>query len=173
MYSVSPAPRRGERRARDAAHATHTHTRLCAQGVIRLLGNASFSVVSNQDYDGNLVQHTIACRCQNSAHRQHTGTGWAMNRNDRLSGRRQLIMAPGWATYRRLPSPAQISTFQRHCCEHCIASVSSPYHPIPKPHPPTHSPTPPHCHVRLTRRIITAAARVLLGAVAPLECGKR
>jgi hypothetical protein len=54
--------------------STHARTRAqtdprlaLPQGVVRLLGNASFSVVSNQDYDGSLVQNTIACRCEYSA----------------------------------------------------------------------------------------------------------
>lgn len=135
MYSVSPAPRRGERRARDA---THTHTRLCAQGVIRLLGNATFSVVSNQDYDGNLVQHTIACRCQNSAHRQHTGTGWAMNRNDRLSGRRQLKWHRGGLHIGdcRLPPKLNVpAPLQRWLHRLCVLSVSPQPSPPPLPHP--------------------------------------
>ena len=43
-------------------HGGDTYGFLSEQGIIGQLGNASFSVVSNEDYEGSFVQHSVACR---------------------------------------------------------------------------------------------------------------
>ena len=39
-----------------------TYGFLSEQGIIGQLGNASFSVVSNEDYEGSFVTMSVACR---------------------------------------------------------------------------------------------------------------
>ena len=39
-----------------------TYGFLSEQGIIGQLGNASFSVVSNEDYEGSFVTYSVACR---------------------------------------------------------------------------------------------------------------
>jgi CubicO group peptidase (beta-lactamase class C family) len=43
-------------------HGGDTYGFLSEQGIVELLGNASIAVVSNQDYNGVFVQHTLLCR---------------------------------------------------------------------------------------------------------------
>lgn len=43
-------------------HGGDTYGFLSEQGIIGQLDNASFSVVSNEDYEGSFVQHSVACR---------------------------------------------------------------------------------------------------------------
>lgn len=43
-------------------HGGDTYGFLSEQGIVGGLGNASFSVVSNQDYVGSFVQGAMACR---------------------------------------------------------------------------------------------------------------
>jgi len=48
-------------------HGGDTYGFLSEQGIIGQLGNASFSVVSNQDADGRFVQGSLACRVISAA----------------------------------------------------------------------------------------------------------
>ena len=43
-------------------HGGDTYGFLSEQGIIGQLGNASFSVVSNEDYQGSFVTMSVACR---------------------------------------------------------------------------------------------------------------
>jgi hypothetical protein len=43
-------------------HGGDTYGFLSEQGIIGQLGNASFSVVSNEDYEGSFVTMSVACR---------------------------------------------------------------------------------------------------------------
>lgn len=43
-------------------HGGDTYGFLSEQGIVGRLGNASFSLVANQDYDGSFVTHAMACR---------------------------------------------------------------------------------------------------------------
>ena len=43
-------------------HGGDTYGFLSEQGIVGRLDNASFSLVSNQDYDGSFVTHAMACR---------------------------------------------------------------------------------------------------------------
>ena len=54
-------------------HGGDTYGFLSEQGIVSRLGNASFSLVANQDYDGSFVTTTMACRTIVAAAKALTG----------------------------------------------------------------------------------------------------